>query len=71
MAAHHIQVGLADNAHSKVVKCSCEEASKGGDEGNCAISTSDTDANSNEVLLTDEALNVAVLINLFDALGES
>ena len=71
VAAHHVQVGLADNAHSKVVKCSCEEASKGGDEGNCAISASDTDANSNEVLLTDEALNVAVLINLFDALGES
>jgi len=71
VAAHHIQVGLADHPHPQIVKSSREEASEGGDEGNCTISASNTDADSDEVLLTDEALNVPVLVNFLDVLGES
>ena len=49
---------LRDGAHSELVEGSGEESSKGGAEGDGSVTTGNTNGNTNQILLCNEAFDV-------------
>ena len=70
VTADHVEVCLGDDAHPQVVEAAGQKGRKSGGEGDCSVPAGHSDADTEHVLLADEALDVAVLVDLQQLLGE-
>ena len=60
MRANKVDVGLGNGTHADLVIGPRQEARESTDEHHLAVTASATDADANQVLLSDEALDEAV-----------
>lgn len=70
MRPHKVDLCLRDGSHSDLIKGTGEESGKGATEYDIPVPASETNTDSAEVLLGDEALNVAIGEGLFVGEGE-
>ena len=64
MAAGTVDVGLRDGAHPELVEGPGEEGGERGDEGNGPTAAPGADRHTDQVLLSDEALDVVLRARL-------
>lgn len=60
MRANKVDVGLGDGTHADLIVSPRQETSKGAHEHHIAVTAGATDAHTNEILLSDEALDESV-----------
>ena len=70
MGADKVDLSLGDGSHADLVKGTGEECSKGAAEDNVPIPASEPNADANQVLFSNEALNVAIGEGLLIGEGE-
>ena len=70
MGSGNVEIRLRHDAHAEVVERAGPKAGEGRDEGDGPIAAGETDADPSHVLLTDEALYVALGILLAHFLRE-
>ena len=60
VGANKVAVGLRDSSHTDLIECTSEEACEGAAEDNVAITASHSHAHADKILLSDEALHIAI-----------
>ena len=70
MGTHKVDLSLGDGSHANLIECTSEEASKRADKDDVSIPAGQSDAHANQVLLGNEALDVALWEGLLVGEGE-
>ena len=60
MRAHKVDLSLRDGSHSDLIKGTSEEGGESAAEDDVSVPASETDSYSTQVLLCDEALDIAI-----------
>ena len=69
MRASKVDIGLWDRSHPYLIICPTEESSKSAAEDNGPVPGGTTDGHTNQVLLSNEALNVTVWEDILELGG--